>query len=661
MLADPVGSGKTYVALAAAATLNRGATTCLVPATLQAQWSSIADSLGVAVRLWSHEQASRGRLPQESRGLVLIDESHHFRHSATRRYRQLAPWLVGRKALMITATPVVNRASDLSNQLLLTVPDDALLLDGIVSLRALLTKGATSTSLGQLVIEGESGSRSRPRILRSTSVPTRPECTALDQIVELLARLRLSRSESIAALLRPVLLRSAGSSPTALLGTLRRYRRLLLHARDASRSGQVLDRSEIRRFTAELGDQLIWWELFEPADMATDIDIEDLNKIDEVIGWVSETAAQSDDKLQRLREILSDGTPSLIFSSFRDTVRHIKDGLPGIRLAWCTGERAGVEHTPVPRSTLLKWFQAGASSSLGPRHLVVTDVVAEGLNLQRAGRVIHYDLPWTPMRLDQREGRSVRHGSSYSQVEVVRFAPPAIMERWLGVERVLERKSRLPATLGLGPCGKQVWRWRSELAARFAGNNAIAGTAFVGSEHEGLLAGVTLHSDGPSAWLSSTVLWLEPDGGWTEAPDVLEARLIEAAAQIEVNRINDARLRTWLLPLAAAIKERLTLAGSRRWLVPEPASGSRQVLARLQGFIREAARLHQPDRLLQLEQAMAFITRGHTAGETALIERLAESSDAQLHSALPTLPRPTLRRHSIEVRLTGLILFGAPS
>src|SRR4051812_37950684 len=324
MLTDPVGSGKTYVALAAAATLNRGLTTCLVPATLQAQWHSIADSLEVPVRLWSHEQASRGRLPQESRGLVLIDESHHFRHSATRRYRQLAPWLVGRKALMITATPVVNRASDLSNQLLLTIPDDALLLDGIVSLRALLIKGDTSTSLGQLVIEGEPGNRSRPRILRATSAPTGHECTGLDQIVELLARLQLSRSEPIAALLRRVLLRSAGSSPAALLATLRRYRRLILHARVASRSGQVLDRSEIRRFTAELGGQLIWWEMLEPTEMATDIDIRDLNRIDEVIGGVSQTAARSDDKLQRLREILRDGTPSLIFSSFRETVRHIR-------------------------------------------------------------------------------------------------------------------------------------------------------------------------------------------------------------------------------------------------------------------------------------------------------------------------------------------------
>ena len=45
VLADPVGSGKTYVALAAAAALNRGSTACLVPATLLSQWESVAARL----------------------------------------------------------------------------------------------------------------------------------------------------------------------------------------------------------------------------------------------------------------------------------------------------------------------------------------------------------------------------------------------------------------------------------------------------------------------------------------------------------------------------------------------------------------------------------------------------------------------------------------
>ena len=83
LLADPVGSGKTYVALAAAASLNRGRpTACLVPATLVEQWMATARALGLALVTVSHQSASRGRLPQVDRGLVVIDEAHHFRNPA---------------------------------------------------------------------------------------------------------------------------------------------------------------------------------------------------------------------------------------------------------------------------------------------------------------------------------------------------------------------------------------------------------------------------------------------------------------------------------------------------------------------------------------------------------------------------------------------------
>ena len=37
--------------------------------------------------------------------------------------------------------------------------------------------------------------------------------------------------------------------------------------------------------------------------------------------------------------------------------------------------------------------------------LIATDLLSEGLNLQDAARVVHYDLPWSPARLAQRVGR----------------------------------------------------------------------------------------------------------------------------------------------------------------------------------------------------------------------------------------------------------------
>ena len=86
----------------------------------------VARRLGVPVEIGTHQQASRGRLPEVRAGLVIIDESHHFRNPRTRRYGHVAPWLIGRRVLLLSATPIVNQVGDLAAQLLLGVRDDAL-------------------------------------------------------------------------------------------------------------------------------------------------------------------------------------------------------------------------------------------------------------------------------------------------------------------------------------------------------------------------------------------------------------------------------------------------------------------------------------------------------------------------------------------------------
>ena len=47
------------------------------------------------------------------------------------------------------------------------------------------------------------------------------------------------------------------------------------------------------------------------------------------------------------------------------------------------------------------------------RILVATDAASEGLNLQESSRFLfHYDIPWNPSRLEQRNGRLDRHGQA---------------------------------------------------------------------------------------------------------------------------------------------------------------------------------------------------------------------------------------------------------
>jgi hypothetical protein len=295
---------------------------------------------------------------------------------------------------------------------------------------------------------------------------------------------------------------------------------------------------------------------------------------------------------------------------------------------------------------------------MAPVHLVVTDVAAEGLDLQRAARVVHYDLPWTPMRMEQREGRAVRYGSGHSQVEIVRFPLPRVLERQLRVHASLSRKHKLPATAGLGSSGRQVWQWRAEVAAKLGSMPAAHGVAGIRSQTEGLLAGIALYRTGDPGLLSASVLWLEPGGDWTEAPEIIAARLETAATHTEVLPVAGTLLNEWLTILAKPIRERLAFTRGRRWVAPEPSLGTRQALTRLRALVREAAREHNAKELAELERTMAFVAGGHTAGEAELVNRLALARDPELRALVRDLPRKPIEEGNIEVQLTGLTVWG---
>ena len=56
--------------------------------------------------------------------------------------------------------------------------------------------------------------------------------------------------------------------------------------------------------------------------------------------------------------------------------------------------------------------------------LLATDKLSEGFNLNRAGAVINYDIPWNPVRVIQRVGRINRIGAKiYSELYIVNFFP----------------------------------------------------------------------------------------------------------------------------------------------------------------------------------------------------------------------------------------------
>ena len=668
LIADPVGSGKTYVALAVAAVLQRGRpAACLVPAPLADQWRVVAGRMGVPVMVATHQAASRGRLPAGTRGLVVIDESHHFRTPHTRRYSEVAPWLVGRSVLLLSATPIVNRLEDLAHQLLLGVRDDALVADGVVSLKASITAGRGLASLGSLVIEETRPAGPRPARKAGGSPATAGEVRSAEVAMASLTRLRLSHDPTIAALVRTVLHRAAASSPAALAGALRRYRSLLCHARDARQAGRSLGRAELRGFTGEIDDQLVLWALIADGSGTGELALDDLAEIDAVVADAAAAAAGDDPKVIRLRRILADRKPTLVFTTHRETVRHLRDRLGPPPVAWCTGQRAGLGALPAPRATVLGWFREERGWEHGltaPTCLVVTDVAAEGLDLRRTGCVVHYDLPWTPMRLEQREGRSVRLGSGRASVEVVRFDLPAALDDALELSRRLRVKAALPGLAGIGADGARLWRWRTEIADRLGDGPAGSGSALVrcvrsSPEDGGVLAGFDLMAirRGERERLGTVVGWLGADGAWREDHAIVAGSLQQAAASVERMPPPPELVQRALDRLAGPLRERLAAAAARRWMVAEPDSAARRLVQRLGELVKTAARRRDAVELTRLERALGFAAGGHTAGESLLVGRMASGDAAALAEGIRRTPAASARWDAIDVGLLGLVVF----
>ena len=75
--------------------------------------------------------------------------------------------------------------------------------------------------------------------------------------------------------------------------------------------------------------------------------------------------------------------------------------------------------------------------------LISTDVLAEGINLNRSNVVINYDLPWNPTRVLQRAGRVNRLGSVNPTVYIYNFFPTTHSDEHLGLELNITNKIQM--------------------------------------------------------------------------------------------------------------------------------------------------------------------------------------------------------------------------
>ena len=121
-------------------------------------------------------------------------------------------------------------------------------------------------------------------------------------------------------------------------------------------------------------------------------------------------------KLVKLREVISDqgvfkdpSTKLLIFTEHKDTLDYLVGKLTDWGLSVTQihgGMKIGDRDMPGTRLHAERIFREPG----GAQVMVATEAAGEGINLQFCWLMINYDIPWNPMRLEQRMGRIHRYG-----------------------------------------------------------------------------------------------------------------------------------------------------------------------------------------------------------------------------------------------------------
>lgn len=655
LVAEPVGSGKTWIALAVAQVLQPGrATPVLAPAALRAHWERTARRHGVPIRFVSTAAASRGRLPP-AEAFVILDESHHFRSRDAARYRHVARWLTGRRALLLSATPVVNRLADLAAQLRLVVRDDALAASGVGSLDLLLGSGQGDAALADLVVA--SPAEPRTPAIRQAIQPPDPD----PALVAHLDALILSPQAPVAGLLRQVLYRALDSSPAALAESARSYLNLLAHAAQAAESGRCVDRDLVRQFAGPDALQCVMWEVVA-GEGAPVLELTDLPRVEALALHASAAEAAPDGKVRLLTDLLDDARPTLVFTTRRATVRYLRDHLIDRWPAWCAGTRAGLGPMLAPRAQVLDWFRADSPPTARlPTLLLATDVAAEGIDLSRLTRVMHYDLPWTPARMEQREGRS-RRGPARAGVEAWAMRPSRALAARLDLEQLLEAKRRLPGVAGVGEGAGAPWRWREAVAAAWGAEPvAESGCAVMGWTRPAVLAvlRVVQHDEAGDQVTGRAALLLEPGGEACTDAGLITDVLAQAVTQAAVTAAGTDERQAALALLAPHARELLSRHEAAAWW--RRSTGSRRLVARLSRLALLARQSRDVSRLRELEHAILVAGSGHSAGEESLARELEALDDAGLDREAWRLAGTALAPGLLSVHVAGLLILRAGS
>jgi SNF2 family DNA or RNA helicase len=126
---------------------------------------------------------------------------------------------------------------------------------------------------------------------------------------------------------------------------------------------------------------------------------------------------------EELRSLRAAGYPqTMVFTQYTDTMDFLRVRLarePDLRIMCFSGRGGEVRENDgtwrtVTREAAKRHFREGKADVL-----LCTDAAAEGINFQFCGSLVNYDMPWNPMRVEQRIGRIDRLGQKHPVIRIV--------------------------------------------------------------------------------------------------------------------------------------------------------------------------------------------------------------------------------------------------
>ena len=388
--------------------------------------------------------------------LLVVDEAHHMRNPATllHRFGRLANSVASHR-LFLSATPIHLRNRDLHSLLSMVDPDTfefertlSELIETnapIIAARDLLlsANGSASEILDQVAeAQGHEilrGSKALAQIRRELTT------TNLDRSKRSELAARLERVNQLANYVTRTRRRDVQG-----FGVIREPQTPVLEMSPDERIfydeiSEVVreyawDRAANERFLLSMPQRLLTSSLAAASAYWTGLAVADEEDIEEsdrdlheglldrrpLVGLIARRArslemtavlAEVDTKYQlllcELRKLWETETDAkiIVFSSFIPTLEYLLDRLreDGIRPELLHGQ------VRRPRAEILARFRTSGSV----RILLSSEVGSEGVDLQFSATVVNYDLPWNPMRLEQRIGRVDRLGQTKDKVTIL--------------------------------------------------------------------------------------------------------------------------------------------------------------------------------------------------------------------------------------------------